>query len=1040
MKKRFKFFLLLSLGLMVFSCGIRNEIHSSESSSEISSSDPILEKNDCQISIVDEEGIVTKYIGTDEEVTIPSTIEVDGMVYDVTTIDEYAFKGCSSLTNITIPRSITKIKKYAFHGCNSLTGILIPRYVIKMGYGAFYNCHSLTIYCESDYQPSGWDSNWNTLNRPVIWGVYSLKEGIEQNYIQYSIINGEACVIKYLRNDTEVVIPSKIEVEGVVYDVKGIADGALKNCTSITSITLPFSYKSLGYLFGGTSSSNQNKYVPKSLKEVRVTGGTYVSGFSDCDYITTVIIGNEVTSISSDAFNNCDSLSSVTIGNGVTKIGGGAFKGCYALNSITLPFVGEKSDASGATYFGHLFGADSYDNNDSFVPKKLKEVVITSGVKISPYAFYGCSYITNVIINEGVTKIWEHSFSGCSSLTNIDIPNSVTTFGTGAFENCSSLTKIKIPSSVTVIGDYAFDYCYYLTIYCEAESKPSGWRTYWNSSHASVYWGVTSLKEGILQNDIQYSMVNGEAVVIKHVGTDTKVVVPSSIEVDGITCSVIGIAKGAFQNSSSLTSIELPFIGEKKDGSGALNFGYIFGAKSYEYNKNYVPTSLKEVIITGGEKINCYAFYECDSLTSIVIPDSVTTIGENSFYNCSSLINMDIPNSVTLIETNAFFGCSSLTNITIPNSVKSINSYVFRYCTSLNIVFIPSSVTAISYRAFFECGDIVVYCEAASKPGGWNSSWYSSSGEVFWNITSFIGEIEQNDIQYLIINGTAVVAGYVGNVKEVVIPSTIEVQNIVYNVTEIRPYAFQNCTNLISLELPDSVTVIRKAFYNCDALVKVILGNKLTKIDEYTFYNCDSLTNITIPHSVITIESKAFQSCNSLTTVTFGDGLTTIKEYAFQGCSSLTSIVIPNSTTTIESFAFQGCSSLKDVIIPNNVTNIGKGVFQDCSSLYTISLPFIFGYMGYIFGSPNTDNNADYVPHSLYRVTITGGTSIGRAGFLGCEFLNEVIIPRCITSIGDYAFRYCYFLTIYCEATSKPSGWSSAWNDHNNPVVWGWQE
>lgn len=173
---------------------------------------------------------------------------------------------------------------------------------------------------------------------------------------------------------------------------------------------------------------------------------------------------------------------------------------------------------------------------------------------------------------------------------------------------------------------------------------------------------------------------------------------------------VTNIDKSAFSGCSSLTSITLPFVGEAKEETTNTHFGYIFGASNAANNSNFVPSSLKTVIITSKKSIDRYAFYECNGLMNITIPDNVTSIGEYAFRGCSGLTSITIPNSVTSISGGAFYGCNSLKSITIPNSVTSIDG-----------------------DAFYGCSKLTIYCEAANKPSSWNINWNPSNRPVVWD-------------------------------------------------------------------------------------------------------------------------------------------------------------------------------------------------------------------------------------------------------------------------------------------------------------------
>ena len=223
------------------------------------------------------------------------------------------------------------------------------------------------------------------------------------------------------------------------------------------------------------------------------------------------------------------------------------------------------------------------------------------------------------------------------------------------------------------------------------------------------------------------------------------VVIPDSVTI---------IEGAAFYGCTSLTSITLPFVGETKKGTSNTHFGYIFGASSY-YDGNYVPSSLKEVIITGSTTIGDCAFNGCSSLTNIVIPDSVTVIGTGAFYGCTGLTSIiidetnpnyqsidvnlyskdgktliqyaigktdtsfEIPNNVTTIGEYAFSGCDSLTSIVIPDSVTTIGEKAFYNCNRLRSIVIPDSVTSIGYSAFYDCDSLTdVYYTGTKEQWG----------------------------------------------------------------------------------------------------------------------------------------------------------------------------------------------------------------------------------------------------------------------------------------------------------------------------------
>ena len=527
---------------------------------------------------------------------------------------------------------------------------------------------------------------------------------------------------------------------------------------------------------------------------------------------------------------------------------------------------------------------------------------------------------------------------------------------------------------------------------------------------------ITDEKDSYLTTDkngyIFYDDGNN-VYLIGHVGSDTELVLPKTspkskayevyqyafYSCTGLTSitipsGVTSIGAGAFSGCSSLESMTLPFVGgSRKCASDTYQypFGYIFGTSSYTggvatkqyyYGSStsdttnstfYIPESLKSVTITGGN-ILYGAFYNCTSLTSITIPDGVTRIGSGAFSGCTGLTSITIPNSVTSIGYDAFYRCTGLTSITIPNSVTSIGNYAFYGCSSLTSITIPNSVTSIGYHAFY------------------NTAYYNDSSH--WE------------------NGVL----YIGN-HLIVAETSISGDCTIKSGTKcIGDYAFSGCTELTSVTIPNNVTSIGySAFGNCTGLKKVHISdvtawckvsfdsqdaNPLTYA--HNLYLNDSLiTDLTIPDSVQHIGAYAFYECTNLKTVTFAENsqCSSIGVRAFYDCTGLTSITIPDSVTSIGYAAFSGCTGLTSITIPDSVTSIGSSAFSGCTGLTSITIP-------------------DSV------------TSIGKWAFYGCTGLTSITIPNSVTSIGYYAFEGCTKLrTIYCQASSKPSGWDSGWND-----------
>ena len=452
-----------------------------------------------------------------------------------------------------------------------------------------------------------------------------------------------------------------------------------------------------------------------------------------------------------------------------------------------------------------------------------------------------------------------------------------------------------------------------------------------------------------------YSDTDQTASITKFVGSETEVVIPSTVEYNGATYKVTAIADG----------------------------GYSTGAF---YNSN---------------------------ITSVVIPDTVTSIGYYAFQNCRSLtsVNFGENSQLTRIGTSAFHSCYSLTSITIPSSVTSIGSYAFSYCYALAEVYNYSSLTIT----------------AGSSSNG-------QYAKVVYNASDLTGEKEKPETRITVVDNVQYYDygdDFIALAPSVSRGALTEV-TLDNRTTEINQYAFHYCDSLTSITIPEGV--------------------RITDIQDGTFAYCSSLTSITIPEGVTRIGDKVFRECSSLTSITIPEGVTSIGNYAFQRCSSLTSITIPEGVTSIGDDAFNTCDSLTSITIPDSVTSIGESAFYQCGRLTSITIPSRVTSIG---------ERAFDSCYSLVSVTIPSRvTSIGERAFYGCSSLTLIevdslntayssedgvlfnkdktiliqypagntrtsyTIPSSVTSIGESAFSRCRGLSSI-EVNSANTAYSS---------------
>ncbi len=427
-----------------------------------------------------------------------------------------------------------------------------------------------------------------------------------------------------------------------------------------------------------------------------------------------------------------------------------------------------------------------------------------------------------------------------------------------------------------------------------------------------------------------------------------------------------------------------------------------------------VTTGLEYEIIDNGSAYKVIGIGLAKDKKFVIIPSlynglPVTVIGDSAFKNNLQIKIVVIPDSITIIEEHAFFGCSELQNINLSKNTEQIGEYAFTGCTELESLLIPASVVKIGSYAFNDCialtnitvenGNNVYHSagncliETASKNliVGCKSSIIPNDGTVtrigwhaFDGCTELTSITIPNSVTY--INFSAF-AGCTG-LTEITIPESVK---------GMGDTVFIDCFNLVTVILPDSLTEIPSSMFSgCVHLVNVVFGKNVTAIGGGAFWNCHDLVDITLPETVETIGDAAFWCCWSLKNVKIGGNVSVIGDRAFFDCGSLTSLVLPDSLISIGYDAFGECDALKSLSLPFSID------VKDNESL---------AFFGYLFGADNYREQSDKIPESLQNIYITAGNRIGDYAFYGCVGIKTITIGSKVTDIGHYAFFGCSGIT-----------------------------
>ena len=920
-------------------------------------------------------------------------VEIPAMLggYPVKSIGRGAFAQATNLTEIVIPAGVTEIESLSFYECWDLVSVTIPPGVTSIGSQAFEYCFELSSvdipvgvtnidasafsYC-SQLSSVSIPSSVTSMGDCLFGGCTSLEEiRVDAGNPCFSSQDGVLfsktillCVPGGRRGEYD--IPSS---------VTDIAPGAFQWCSRLTAVTIPDSVGCIGYGAFTYCRRLQSIKIPEGVENI----DNIV--FYGCNSLESVTIPSSVTNISVNAFAFCDSLSSVILPSRLRSIEGNAFQYCDTLSVVSVP----------------------------------------DGVERLEYGcFANCTNLSGVALGEGVRVIGDSAFFGCRNLSSLRIPPYVTNVAAKAFAECTKLATLYVPEEwagtdmlgranvpagcqvVTyptqmqrVVFDADGGTCAEFWADFRRGETYGDFPTPERANHSFEGWftatiGGEPVSAGMPVSDVlvrvlhaHWSLPVSTVTFDRQGGTGgtasvnvTRGDILPAVEIptrpghdfggyfgglDGTGTQYYNAAGRGMQmwNSASNATLFAHWIEKNEvvwgyrieDGKaivtnasparGQLIFPSELGGcpvGGIGYRAFLGATNLTTVIIPDSvTSIEGYAFGRCGNLVSVSMPESLTAIGQSAFFDCTNLVVAHLPDNLTRIEQDAFYGCGMLEDLVLPRGLVSIGKVAFYGCTQLETVTVPASVTSVGDGAFANC----IHLDAIQVAAG-NTAFESEDGVLF-----------TKGKRCLVCAPGKIIGGYA-------IPD---------DVGRIADYAFSHCMGLLSVDIPGSVT----------------------NIGICAFEYCDGLTSMSIPPRVAEIKTGTFQSCRGLTSVDIPGSVTNIGYYAFEG-AGLESLVVPGSVKSIGGYAFSGCK-LKDVTLSEGVATISSGAFHYCK-FTTLSLPDSMVSLGaYVFFLASLNHLE--VPASwwgtdkLANVSLPGGTEVVYRGIEPLVVSTKEVLP-----------------------------------------------